>query len=141
MIEVGVDNPNASVMVVENAERFGLAQLHQLRGRVGRGADQSYCVLVGDPENERLKAMEATNDGFMIADEDMKIRGPGDVLGTDQSGFTLKVTNLIRDLDLIDSSRRIAANIIESDPKLEHHSGLKTRVKPYFKDGLPGLSG
>src|SRR5437016_11165711 len=107
VIEVGVDVPNASVMVVEHAERFGLSQLHQLRGRVGRGAEQSYCVLLASDKqtevaHERLGIMEETNDGFKIAEKDLEIRGPGEVLGTRQAGLPeFRVANLVRDLDIL----------------------------------------
>lgn len=136
VIEVGVDNPNASMMVIENAERFGLAQLHQLRGRVGRGSDQAYCVLVGEPKNEdgwkRLQVMEETSDGFEISEADLQIRGPGDILGTEQSGFPLKIVNLVKDMDMIESCRKLAVRILAQDPDLSHHSGLFKRVKPYL---------
>jgi len=146
VIEVGVDNPNATIMVIENAERFGLAQLHQLRGRVGRGHDQSFCVLVsGKQEGEsraRLQAMENTHDGFKIAEEDLKLRGPGDLLGREQSGFPhLKIAHLVRDSDLIEPTRRMAEVILEDDPALRHHSALLKRVRPYLADSAVGRVG
>lgn len=123
VIEVGVNVPNASVMVIENAERFGLSQLHQLRGRVGRGADQSYCILVTtykltDETRKRLETMVRTNDGFEIAEVDLKLRGPGDIEGTQQSGiaFTLRIANLAKDGQLLQYVRGIAQQIIERDP-------------------------
>ena len=114
VIEVGVDVPNASVMVVEHAERFGLSQLHQLRGRVGRGAEQSYCVLLAsdkqtDVARERLGIMEETNDGFKIAEKDLEIRGPGELMGTRQAGLPeFRIANLVRDLDILQAARREA---------------------------------
>ncbi len=145
VIEVGVDNPNASLMVIENAERFGLAQLHQLRGRVGRGADQAYCVLVGEPKNEdgwkRLEVMEQTGDGFEISEADLQIRGPGDILGTEQSGFPLKIVNLVKDMDMIDSCRRLAQQILDEDPELARHAGLRKRVNPFLREGEVSLGG
>jgi ATP-dependent DNA helicase RecG len=114
VIEVGVDVPNASLMIVEHAERFGLSQLHQLRGRVGRGAEQSFCVLLtGDKKTatarERLGIMEETNDGFRIAEKDLEIRGQGEILGTRQSGVqTFKIGNIIRDIDILSEARRAA---------------------------------
>ena len=123
VIEVGVNVPNASVMVIENAERFGLSQLHQLRGRVGRGADQSYCILVtsyklSEDTRKRLEIMVQTNDGFEIAEADLKLRGPGDLEGTQQSGvaFDLKIADIARDGQLLQHVREIAAEIIEKDP-------------------------
>lgn len=123
VIEVGVNVPNASVMVIENAERFGLSQLHQLRGRVGRGADQSYCILVtsyklSEETRKRLEIMVQTNDGFEIAEADLKLRGPGDLEGTQQSGvaFDLKIANLAKDGQLLQYVREIANAIIEHDP-------------------------
>ena len=116
LIEVGVDVPNATVMLVENAEAFGLAQLHQLRGRIGRGAHESYCILVSDAEtagaNERLKVLEETNDGFRIAEADLKLRGPGELLGQQQSGLPkFRFGNLADDLDLIQQARELAAKM------------------------------
>lgn len=126
VIEVGVDVPNASVMVIESAERFGLSQLHQLRGRVGRGADQSFCILMAgyklsDDGRKRLETMVRTNDGFEIAEVDLKLRGPGDIEGTQQSGipFDLKIAHLGRDGQILQYARDIAEKIIEKDPKLK----------------------
>ena len=118
VIEVGVDVPNASLMVIEHAERFGLSQLHQLRGRVGRGAKQSYCVLLtGDKKTavakERLGIMEQTSDGFKIAEKDLEIRGQGEILGTRQSGIqNFKIGNIVRDLELLMSARTEAENYL-----------------------------
>ena len=124
VIEVGVDVPNASVMVIENAERFGLSQLHQLRGRVGRGASQSYCILVTDYKlsedtRKRMEIMTTSNDGFEIAEADLKLRGPGDMEGTQQSGiaFDLKIANLSRDEQLLKFVREVARGVVEADPQ------------------------
>ena len=124
VIEVGVDVPNASVMVIENAERFGLSQLHQLRGRVGRGASQSYCILVTDYKlsedtRKRMEIMTSSNDGFEIAEADLKLRGPGDMEGTQQSGiaFDLKIANLARDEQLLKFVREVARGVVETDPQ------------------------
>lgn len=124
VIEVGVDVPNASVMVIENAERFGLSQLHQLRGRVGRGASQSYCLLVTDYKlsedtRKRMEIMTTSNDGFEIAEADLKLRGPGDMEGTQQSGiaFDLKIANLARDEQLLQFVREVARGVVEADPQ------------------------
>lgn len=129
VIEVGVDVPNASVMVIENAERFGLSQLHQLRGRVGRGASQSYCILVTDYKlsedtRKRMEIMTTSNDGFEIAEADLKLRGPGDMEGTQQSGiaFDLKIANLARDEQLLQYVREVARGVVNADP--EHNSTL-----------------
>jgi ATP-dependent DNA helicase RecG len=124
VIEVGVDVPNASVMVIEDANRFGLSQLHQLRGRVGRGDTQSYCILVSDPKSEdamkRIEVMTQTTDGFVIAEEDLKIRGPGNMAGTEQSGqLDLKVADMVRDAALLEVARGVAMKIIASAPLLE----------------------
>ena len=119
VVEVGVDVPNASVMVVEHAERFGLSQLHQLRGRVGRGAWESYCVLLyqapwSDDARERLKTMASTNDGFLIAERDLELRGPGDVFGTRQSGLPkLRTGDLVRDRDIMESAHHEARRLVE----------------------------
>ena len=126
VIEVGVDVPNASVMVIESAERFGLSQLHQLRGRVGRGADQSYCILMtshklSNEARQRIKTMTGTTDGFEIAEADLKLRGPGDMEGTMQSGFPfeLKISHLGRDSQILEYARQQAMDILERDPLLE----------------------
>lgn len=126
VIEVGVDVPNASVMVIESAERFGLSQLHQLRGRVGRGADQSYCILMSSVKlshesRQRLQTMVATNDGFEIAEADMRLRGPGDLEGTQQSGlaFDLRISNLAKDGQVLQYARDKAEEILDSDPLLQ----------------------
>ena len=125
VIEVGVNVPNASVMVIESAERFGLAQLHQLRGRVGRGAEQSYCILMTGNElskdgRRRLETMCRTNDGFELAEVDMELRGPGDLMGTQQSGVPdLKMADLLRDRELLTTARYIGTRILEEDPRLE----------------------
>ena len=123
VIEVGVNVPNASVMVIQNAERFGLSQLHQLRGRVGRGADQSYCILVtgfklAEETRKRIEIMVRTNDGFEIAEADLKLRGPGDLEGTQQSGmaFDLKIANLAKDGQILQLARDVAERIVEEDP-------------------------
>jgi ATP-dependent DNA helicase RecG len=123
VIEVGIDIPNATVMVVDHAERFGLAQLHQLRGRIGRGRNQSTCLLFGDPRTpegrERLRVMERTSDGFRIAEEDLRIRGPGEFFGTRQSGLPpLRVADPIRDMALLEEARREAFRIVAEDPSL-----------------------
>ena len=122
VIEVGVDVPNASVMVVEHAERFGLAQLHQLRGRVGRGASQSYCILLferplSEDARERLKAMTETTDGFVIAERDLAIRGPGDMFWTRQAGMaTLRIGDLRRDQDLMADAHVLARDLVDHIP-------------------------
>jgi ATP-dependent DNA helicase RecG len=126
VIEVGVNVPNASVMIIESAERFGLSQLHQLRGRVGRGADQSYCVLVtnyklSEDTRRRMEIMCRTTDGFEIAEADLKMRGPGDLEGTQQSGlaFDLRIASLARDGQILTQARELALEIIDRDPMLE----------------------
>jgi ATP-dependent DNA helicase RecG len=135
VIEVGVDVPNASVMIVEHAERFGLSQLHQLRGRVGRGAAKSHCLLLahfrraGDDARDRLRAIERTQDGFEIAREDLRIRGPGELLGTRQSGQKLfDVADLYRDEAILDEAREDAFLLVDRDPELgrpEHRAAAE----------------
>ena len=141
VIEVGVDIPNASVMVIESAERFGLSQLHQLRGRVGRGADQSYCILISSEKLSkeaaaRIEVMIMTNDGFEIAETDLRLRGPGDIEGTMQSGipFDLKISDLGRDGQIIEYVRNIAEDIISKDPHLENSQNrvLNSELKRLF---------
>jgi ATP-dependent DNA helicase RecG len=125
VIEVGVNIPNASVMIVESAERFGLSQLHQLRGRVGRGADQSYCILMtshklSSDSKTRMETMVATNDGFEIAEVDLKLRGPGDLMGKQQSGvLNLQIADLVRDKDILQLARYHAIKILREDATME----------------------
>jgi ATP-dependent DNA helicase RecG len=124
VLEVGVDVPNATVMLIENAERFGLAQLHQLRGRIGRGEHKSYCILLTSAQaNEasaKLAVLESTSDGFKVAEADWELRGPGDLLGTAQSGLpALRIGNLKTEAHLMRSARAAAVSILEKDPRLE----------------------
>jgi len=132
VIEVGVDVPNATVMIVFDAERFGLAQLHQLRGRVGRGAHKSYCILVASGKNpealDRLRTLEKTTDGFAVAEADLMLRGPGDLLGTAQSGLPgLQLGDLVRDAKLVRTARRLASDILAADPRLEQAEHARFR--------------
>ncbi|MFL6257944.1 MAG: ATP-dependent DNA helicase RecG [Pyrinomonadaceae bacterium] len=145
VVEVGVDVPNASVMVVEHAERFGLSQLHQLRGRVGRGAEQSYCVLlVSDRQTsvaqQRLGIMEETSDGFRIAEKDLEIRGPGEVMGTRQSGVpTFRIGNLVRDLAILEDARREAEHYLTTRRHTRETSHLIARVRADARFGLAAI--
>jgi ATP-dependent DNA helicase RecG len=144
VIEVGVDVPNASVMVIENAERFGLAQLHQLRGRVGRGAYQSYCFLLSDSRSDvtkqRLAIMEKTNDGFVIAEQDLALRGPGEFLGTRQSGMPdLVLADLVNDTEILETARNAALRLVNGDPNLESRPLLKADLFRYFQANLSFL--
>ena len=133
VIEVGVNVPNASVMIIESAERFGLSQLHQLRGRVGRGADQSFCILMtghklSSEAKTRLETMVRTNDGFEIAEVDLRLRGPGDLMGTQQSGvLNLRIADLVKDNDILKTARHYALKILNQDPGLEHIDNLVLR--------------
>lgn len=143
VIEVGVDVPNANIMVIENAERFGLAQLHQLRGRVGRGEYKSYCVLKykgkGQNTKERMKIMCETNDGFLISQKDLEIRGSGDFFGTMQHGIPdFKIANLFTDMDILKLAQEAATKIVSQDPKLEKEENrlLKLSVKDKFTDRI-----
>ncbi len=135
VVEVGVDVPNATMMVIENAERFGLSQLHQLRGRIGRGDSESKCILLvsstkSDVANNRIKVMCSTNDGFRIAEEDLKIRGPGDFLGTKQSGIPkFRLADLVRDMKILGEARNAAFKLIDTDPTLSNYSYLKEYLK------------
>jgi ATP-dependent DNA helicase RecG len=137
VIEVGVDVQNASVMVIESAEKFGLSQLHQLRGRVGRGAEKSYCILLtgsglGKDARERMKIMISTNDGFIIAEKDLDMRGPGDIEGTRQSGvLNFKLASIVQDRPLLEVARRFADDIMETDPELSSAENL--RIKSYLQ--------
>jgi ATP-dependent DNA helicase RecG len=142
VIEVGVDVPNASVMVIESAERFGLSQLHQLRGRVGRGADQSYCILMSgyklsEDGKKRIETMVSTNDGFEIAEVDLKLRGPGDLEGTQQSGvpFNLKIAHLGKDQQILTLARDVAEKILEEDPQLKQEKNYL--FAKHIKKGSP----
>jgi ATP-dependent DNA helicase RecG len=134
VIEVGVDVSNASVMVIESAERFGLSQLHQLRGRVGRGAEQSYCILVSgfklsDDAKTRLQAMTETNDGFRLSEVDLKLRGPGDMMGTRQSGLIeFKIADLVKDQEILVNARKLAGRIINEDPDLITAQNARLKV-------------
>ncbi|NOZ22442.1 MAG: ATP-dependent DNA helicase RecG [Planctomycetes bacterium] len=143
VIEVGIDIPNASVMVVEHAERFGLAQLHQLRGRIGRGEHKSYCLLFGEPKSEtaerRLRVMTQTSNGFKIAEEDLRIRGPGEFFGTRQHGLPeFKVGDIIEDFELLRLARKDAFALVETDPTLSapQHQGILQQVRIKFRDRL-----
>ena len=136
VIEVGVNVPNASIMVIENAERFGLAQLHQLRGRVGRGEYKSYCILKYDGNSEilrqRMQVMTNTNDGFKIAEKDLELRGTGDFFGTKQHGIPdFKIANLFEDMDTLKLAQKVAIQVMEEDSKLEQEKNilLKQLVK------------
>ena len=139
VIEVGVDVPNASLMIVENAERFGLSQLHQLRGRVGRGKHQSYCVLVTSNRNpetrERLKTLTRTTDGFRIAEEDLKLRGPGDFFGARQHGLPqLRIADLAGDTRVLKEAQEAAAELLARDPGLNEpeHRLLREQIQRLF---------
>jgi len=144
VIEVGVNVPNATVMVIENSERFGLAQLHQLRGRVGRGADQSYCILMTDVKisregRTRIQTLERTNDGFEIADVDLKLRGPGDLMGTQQSGvLDLMIADLAQDGKLLRVAREKASSILEADPGLDQpgNENIRQQIANQKKSSL-----
>lgn len=143
VIEVGVNIPNATIMVIENAERFGLTQLHQLRGRIGRGDKQSYCILVKHKSTKdaslRLNIMESTNDGFKISDEDLKLRGPGEFFGTKQHGhLKSKLVNYTMDSKIIKHARDCAFNIVDSDPELNRkiHQGIKKQFLKNYKTML-----
>ncbi len=139
VIEVGVDVPNATVMVVEDADRFGIAQLHQLRGRVGRGAARSWCYLLGEdttPEGaERLAALERTNDGFELAEVDLDLRGEGTILGTRQKGVNdLKLASLRRHRKYVALAREVAFAIVDTDPVLADNPGLATELRALVDD-------
>jgi ATP-dependent DNA helicase RecG len=138
VIEVGVDVPNAAAIVIEDADRFGLAQLHQLRGRVGRSEHQSYCVLIANPKSDdgqrRMEIMTRTNNGFLIAEEDLRIRGPGEIYGTRQSGMpSFRVADLVKDMRLLEVARQEAFHLLESDPDLSRpeHAALREAVERF----------
>ena len=139
VVEVGVDVPNAVIMIIENAERFGLSQLHQLRGRVGRGKDKSTCILICDSRNDsakqRMNIMCKTCDGFKIADEDLKMRGPGDFFGSRQHGLPIfKIADMVTDSELVSLSARAAKQLIQEDPGLQkpEHRDLKIQINKLF---------
>ncbi|NLV89081.1 MAG: ATP-dependent DNA helicase RecG [Tissierellia bacterium] len=139
VIEVGVNVPNANIMVIYNAERFGLAQLHQLRGRVGRGNYQSYCILINESNNpisrERMRILQSTTDGFVISEKDLELRGPGEFFGTRQHGLPeLKIANLFTDMDILKLAQKEAMDIIQKDPKLEkrNYQKIKMRIQQLF---------
>lgn len=142
VIEVGVNVPNASLMIIESAERFGLSQLHQLRGRVGRGAEQSYCVLITGKKlssdgKTRMETMTATNDGFQIAEVDLKLRGPGNLMGTQQSGILdLKIADLVKDNQILKTARSYAHHVIKADPnfQMDEHKMINLTYRALFKD-------
>ena len=143
VVEVGIDIPNATIMVIENAERFGLTQLHQLRGRIGRGIKQSYCILVKHSQSQdathRLKIMESTSNGFIISDEDLKLRGPGEFFGTRQHGYIKsKIANFIEDGPIIRQTRKRAFEMIKVDPKLQmkKHEGILKQFKKNYSHML-----
>ena len=147
VIEVGVNVPNATVMMVENAERFGLAQLHQLRGRVGRGKHQSYCIFVSGSDSKdtkkRLEILNQSNDGFYIASEDLKLRGPGDLFGIRQSGLLeFKIGDVFTDAGILQTASEEAAKLQKQDPKLEkeEHQALKKKLLAYQEEGLQKMS-
>ena len=140
VIEVGINVPNATVMLVENAERFGLAQLHQLRGRVGRGDEKSYCILVSDAKTkiaqQRMQTMTKTTDGFVISEMDLQLRGPGEFFGTKQHGLPeLKIANLYRDMQLLKEAQDAASTLLAKDPTLQEpeHAGLRAQISTWFE--------
>ena len=144
VIEVGVDVPNASVMIIESAERFGLSQLHQLRGRVGRGSEKSYCILMtgykmSKESRQRIDLMCQTQDGFELAEADLRMRGPGDLEGTSQSGLAmdLHIANLGKDSQIMEDSRRLAQEILDADPMLEKAENriLREQLQALRKEG------
>ena len=145
VVEVGVDVPNAVVMVVENAERFGLSQLHQLRGRVGRGQHKSYCILISDNRSDetqaRLKAMTRLRDGFRIAEEDLKLRGPGDFFGQRQHGLpAMKIADLSCDIALLQEAQGAAERLLQADPDLSSYPLTAQRVEELFQNQEGGMN-
>lgn len=134
VIEVGVNVPNATIMLIENAERFGLSQLHQLRGRVGRGGDKSYCVMISDSKNnvtnQRLKVMVNSQSGFEISEKDLLLRGPGDFFGTRQHGLPeMKIANLYKDMEILKQVQEAAQNLLSEDPNLENPQNIALNEK------------
>jgi ATP-dependent DNA helicase RecG len=144
VIEVGIDVPNATVMVIEDADRFGLSQLHQLRGRVGRGEHPGTCLLVADPGTDeagaRLAALVSTTDGFRLAEEDLRIRGQGTVFGTRQSGMKdLKIADILKDFDVLVAARRDAFQLVANDPELREHPEMAEEVRALLGDAVEWL--
>jgi ATP-dependent DNA helicase RecG len=144
VIEVGIDIPNATVMVVEDADRFGLSQLHQLRGRVGRGEHPSHCVLIAEPSTEegeaRLAAMAATGDGFRLAEEDLRIRGQGTVFGLRQAGLAdLRLADILEDFEILVEARREAFKLVANDPELAGHPELRKELEALLGDAVDWL--
>ena len=145
VIEVGVDVPNACLMVVENAERFGLSQLHQLRGRVGRGSHKSWCILVSNAEGNEVRArldiLCKTNDGFKVAEEDLRLRGPGDFFGSRQSGLPeMHVADLGGDAQVLQRAQQAALRLLAADPALQEHPALRERVNRLFHDSADSFN-
>jgi ATP-dependent DNA helicase RecG len=142
VIEVGVNVPNATVMIVENSERFGLAQLHQLRGRVGRGMHKSYCVLISESKTqeaiERMKIMTSTNDGFVIAEKDLEMRGTGEFFGTRQHGLPeLKMADIVKDIDILKETRDIAREMIDNEYlKMDEYKNLRDTVNKFLNEKI-----
>jgi ATP-dependent DNA helicase RecG len=143
VIEVGINVPNATVMMIENAERFGLAQLHQLRGRVGRGSDQSYCIFMSgsksDVAKERLSILNKSNDGFFIASEDLKMRGPGDLFGIRQSGILeFRIADVFQDAGILQEASEAASKLMQQDPDLKNdeHKDLSDYLEVYLRNGM-----
>jgi ATP-dependent DNA helicase RecG len=144
VIEVGVDVPNASVMIVEHAERFGLSQLHQLRGRIGRGGGESWCFLFADPStpeaDARMEAVAGSTDGFLLAERDLEIRGAGEVFGERQAGFSdLKLGRIPRDEPIVLEARAVAEQILDVDPTLSEHAQLREEVEDMLGDAVEFL--
>ena len=147
VIEVGVDVPNAALMIVENAERFGLSQLHQLRGRVGRGQHKSWCILVSDADSEDVKArlsiMTKTNDGFKISEEDLRLRGPGDFFGSRQHGLPeMHIADLGADANALQRAQQEATQLLQEDPALEKEENalLRERVEQLFRENADSFN-
>ena len=141
VIEVGVNVPNASVMVIESAEKFGLSQLHQLRGRVGRGAEKSYCILLtgsklGNDARERIRIMTSTNNGFEIAEKDLELRGPGEIDGTRQSGaLNFRLASIVQDRSILEIAKNIALELLENDPDLVSAENLQLKKFLHYRKG------